>query len=72
MRMGQQRKIQVRGTDRQLLIFKQVLTLLHTAVNYAFFVAYFYKGTASGYLVSRAEKGYFHTACLPVMYFYIW
>ena len=54
MGVGQQNKIQPGGIHRQLLIFKNVLALLHTAVHKAHFIACLNKRAASRDLVGRA------------------
>ena len=60
MRMGQQHEIQLRRADGQLLIDKEVLPLLHTAVHQTTLVPNFEIGTAAGHLMRRAKKCYFH------------
>ena len=54
MRVRYQRKVKHRCRDRQLLIFKKVLALLHAAVDNTFFVADFEKSAAACDLVGSA------------------
>ena len=54
VRVRHQRKVKHRCRDRQLLIFKKVLALLHTAVDNTFFVADFEKSAAAGDLMGSA------------------
>ena len=54
MRVRHQCKVKHRCRDRQLLIFKKVLALLHTAVDNTFFVADFEKSAAAGDLMGSA------------------
>ena len=54
MRVRYQRKVKHRCGYRQLLIFKQILALLHTAVDNTFFVADFEKSAAAGDLMGSA------------------
>ena len=51
MRMGHERKVEHRRRDWQLLIFKNVLALLHAAVNNALFIPDLEQSAASRYLV---------------------
>ena len=54
VRVGDQHKIKNARRDRQLLIFKKVLALLHTAVDNTFFVADFEKSAAACDLMGSA------------------
>ena len=60
MRMGQQDKINVSGVYRQLLIDKNVLSLLHAAVHKALFIPGLNKRAAACNLMRRSEKSYLH------------
>ena len=60
MRMGDQYKVEHRRRDRQLLIFKKILALLHAAVDKTLLVAGLYESTASRYLMGGAEKRDLH------------
>ena len=64
MRVGHQNKIQDICRDRKLLIFKQILALLHAAVDKTLFVAYLEKRAASRDLVGSAQECYFHSVLL--------
>ena len=54
MRVGHEREVEHGRRNGQLLIFKNVLALLHAAVNNALFIPDFEKGAASRYLVGSA------------------
>ena len=53
MCVGDEHKVEHGGVNGQLLIYKNILTLLHTAVNDALFVTDFNQRAASCYLVCR-------------------
>ena len=63
--VGQQHKVQLRSPDRQGLVFKEILPLLHAAVHQALFIAHLDERAAAGDLMGRAEKCDFHESCPP-------
>ena len=69
MGMGQQYEINLGGSDRQLLVFKDILALLHAAVHKTLLVTHLNQRAASRDLMSRAQKRDFH-AHISFSFFY--
>ena len=60
--VGQQDKVQRSGRNRQTLVLKAVLSLLHAAVHQTQHAAALHHGTGACYLVGGSQKSQFHRA----------
>ena len=58
--MGQQNKVNLGRIDRDILVFKDILTLLHAAVDEAVFAADLDHRAAAGDFMGRAQEGQLH------------